>query len=92
MTLKRWGLHGLPRTGYEAVNGHSLPGHHIFVGKRINGLQVGYKLFGFHYRSPRFNRVLGVNGFLNRDFVDGFVGQFSEMLGHALRRLILQWG
>ena len=49
-------------------------------------------MFGFHYRSLRFNGVLGVSGFSNKDFVDGFVGQFSETLGHALRKLVSQWG
>ena len=49
-------------------------------------------MFGFHYRSLRFNGVLGVSGFLNKDFMDGFVGQFSETLGHALHKLVLQWG
>ena len=51
-----------------------LSSHHVFVGKRISGWQADYKLLGFHYRSLKFNRVLRVSGFLNRNFVDGFVG------------------
>ena len=92
MNLRRWGLRGLPHTGYEVVNGHGLLGHHIFAGKRISGWQADYKLLGFHYRSLKFNRVLGVSGFLNRNFVDGFVGQLSETPRHAVRRLVSQWG
>ena len=46
-------------------------------------------MHGFHYKSLRFNGVLGVSGFLNGDFVDGFVSQFSETLRHVLRRLVL---
>ena len=91
MTLRRWGLRGLPHTGYEVVNGHGLLGHHIFAGKRINGWQVGYKLLGLHYRSLRFSRVLKVSGFLNRDFMDGLVGQLLETPRHALCTLVSQW-
>ena len=82
----------MPCTRYEAVDGHGLLGHHFFTGKRVNGWQVDYKLPGFHCRSLRFNGFLRVNGFLNGDLVDGFVGQFSETLGHALHRLISQRG
>ena len=91
MTLRRWGLCGLLRIRYEAVNGHGLPGHHIFMGKRVSGWQVDYELLGLHYRSLKFSRVLGVSGFFNRDFVDGFVGQLSETPRHALCRLVSQW-
>ena len=34
---ERVGLCGLPRTGYEAINGHDLPGHHVFAEKGISG-------------------------------------------------------
>ena len=88
MTLRRWGLCGLPRIGYEVVDGHGLPVHHFFAGKRVSGWQVDYKLLCFHCRSLRFNRVLRVSGLLNGDFVDGFVGQFLETPGHALRGLV----
>ena len=80
------------RTGYEAVNGQGLPGHHFFTGKRVSSWQVDYELLGFHCRSLRFSGVLGVSGLLNGGFVDGFVGQFSETLGHALRRFVSQGG
>ena len=92
LTLRRWGLRGLPRTGYEAVDGHGLPGHHFFAGKRVSGWQVNYKLLGFHCRSLKFNRVLEVNGLLNKDFMDGFVGQFLETPGHTIRRLVSHGG
>ena len=92
MTLRRWGLHGLLRTGYEAVDGHGFLGHHFFTGKRVSGWQVDYKLLGFHCKSLRFNGVFGVSGFLDGDFVDGFVGQFSETPGHALRQFVSQGG
>ena len=92
MTLRRWGLRSLLRTGYEAVDGHGFLGHHFFVRKRVGGWQVDYKLLGFHCRSLRFNRVLGVSELLNGDFVDGFVGQFLETSGHALRGLVSQGG
>ena len=49
-------------------------------------------MLGLHYRSLKFNRVLGVSGFLNRDFVDGFMGQLSETPRHVLCRLVSQWG
>ena len=74
LTLRMWGLRSLPCIEYEVVNGHGIPGHHFFTEKRVSGSQVNYKLLGFHYRSLRFNGVLGVSGFLNRDIVDGFVG------------------
>ena len=49
-------------------------------------------MLGFLYGSLGFNRVLGISGFLNRNFfLDNFVGELSETLGHTLRRLILQW-
>ena len=92
MTLRRWGLHHLPCTGYKAVDGHGLPGHHVFKGKRVSSWQGSYELFGFHCRGLKFNVVLGVNGFLDRDFVDGFVGQFLETPRRALRRFISQGG
>ena len=90
LTLRRWGLRRLPGTGYETVDGHGLLGHHFFTRKGVNSWQIDYELLGFHYRSLGFNVVLGVSGFLNRDFMDGFVGQFSEMLGCALCRFVLQ--
>ena len=71
MTLRRWGLSGLPRTGHEMINGHSLPGHHVFAEKGIGGLQVGYfnrKMLGFRNRGLGFNGVLWVNGSLNKSF------------------------
>ena len=92
LTLRRWGLRDLPRTGYKVVDGHGLSGHHFFTGKRVSGWQVDYKLLGFHYRSLKFNRVLGVSRLLNGDFMDGSVGQFSETPGHALRGFVSQGG
>ena len=74
---------------YKVVDGHCLLGHHFFMGKGFGGWQVDYKLLGFHYRSLRFNGVLGASGFLNGDFVDGFVSQFLETPRHVLRRLVL---
>ena len=92
LTIRRWGLRGLPCIRYKAINGYGLPGHHIFTGKRISGWQVGYKLLGLHYRSLKFNKVLGVSGVLNKDFVDSFVGQLSKTPRHTLHKLVLQWG
>ena len=92
VTLRRWGLRHLPRTRYKAIDGQGLPGHHIFMGKGVSSWQVDYELLGFHCRSLGFNVVLRVSGFLNGDFMDGFVGQFSEMLGCALCRFVSQGG
>ena len=92
MTLRRWGLRGLPRTGYQADDGHGLLGHHFFAGKRVSGWQVDYKLLGFHCKSLKFNRVLEVSGLLNRDFMDGFLGQFLEMPRYTIRRLVSHEG
>ena len=92
MTLRRWGLRLLPCTKYKAVDGQGLPGHHIFNGKGVSSWQVDYELLSFHCRSLRFSGILGVSGLLSGGFVDGFVGQFSETLGHALHKLVLQWG
>ena len=49
-------------------------------------------MIGFLYRSLGFNKVLGISGFLNRNFfLDSFVGELLETLGHTLRKLIPQW-
>ena len=92
MTLRRWGLCRLPRTRYKAIDGQGFPGHHIFMGKGVSSWQVDYELLGFHCRSLRFSMVLGLSGLLNRVFVDGFVCQFSERQGYALRRFVSQRG
>ena len=71
MTLRGWGLNGLLRTRYETINGHGLPGHHVFTEKGISGRQVGYvncKMLGFLNRGLGFNRVLGVSGSLSKSF------------------------
>ena len=71
MTLRGWGLNGLPRIGYEMINGQGLPSHHVFAEKGIGGRQVGYvncKMLGFLNRGLRFNRVSGVSGSLNKSF------------------------
>ena len=47
-------------------------------------------MLGFHYRSLKFGGALGLSGLLNGGFVDGFVGQFSETSGYALRRFVSQ--
>ena len=49
-------------------------------------------MLGLHYRSLRFSRVLKLSGFLNRDFMDGLVGQLLETPRHALCTLVSQWG
>ena len=49
-------------------------------------------MLGFHCRSLKFSMVLGLSGLLNGVFVDGFVGQFSERPGYALRRFVSQGG
>ena len=33
---ERVGVNGLPRAGYEIINGHGLPGHHVFVEEGID--------------------------------------------------------
>ena len=49
-------------------------------------------MLDFLYRSLGFNRVLGLSGFLDRNFfLDRFVGELSETPGHMLRRLVPQW-
>ena len=61
----------MPRTEYETINGHGLPGHHVFAKNGISGRQVGYancKVLGFLYRGLGFNRVSGVSGSLNKSF------------------------
>ena len=92
LTLRRWGLRRLPCTEYEAVDSHGLLDHHFFTRKGVSSWQIDYELLGFHCRSLGFNVVLRVSGFLNGDFMDGFVGQFSEMLGCALCRFVSQGG
>ena len=92
MTLRRWGLRRLLHTRYKVIDGQGLPGHHIFMGKGVSSWQVDYELLGFHCRSLRFSMVLGLSGLLNEVFVDGFVGQFSERPGYALRRFVSQGG
>ena len=71
MTLRGWGLNGLLRTRYKMINGHGLPGHHVFAEKGIGGRQVGYfnrKMLGFRNMGLGFNRVLEVSGSLNKSF------------------------
>ena len=61
----------MPRTGYETINGHSLPGHRVFAEKGVSGRQVGYvncKVLSFLYRGLEFNRVLRVSESLNKSF------------------------
>ena len=53
------------------INGHGLPGHHVFVEKGIGGRQVGYvncKMPGFLNRGLGFNGVLRLSGLLNKGF------------------------
>ena len=71
MTLRGWGLSGLPRTGHETIDSHDLPDHHVFVEKGISGRQVGCfnrKMLGFRNRGLGFNGVLELSGLLNKGF------------------------
>ena len=92
LTFRRWGLRRLPCTEYEAVDSHGLLDHHFFMRKGVSSWQIDYELLGFHCRSLGFNVVLRVSGFLNGDFMDGFVGQFTRDVGTRTLQIRLVGG
>ena len=71
MTLKRWGLGGLPCARHKTIDGHDPPSHHVFAETGIGSRQVGCfkrKMLGLRNRVLRFNGVLGLSGLLNKGF------------------------
>ena len=88
-------LHGLPCTGHKTVYSHGLPGHHISTMNRFGIRKVSNingKLIGFLCGSLGFSRFFGLCRFLldGSFFLNRCMSKFSETLGHALCRLVLQ--